>query len=221
MPLNNSIFDLCAYYLLQYETAKKEKEIKSKTLKTLVEENLNGGNNNPNNENNKEVLGINIGIEKALKELNSQSYIPKNKIPFKSKELAITTFNIEIDQQKAILNSKGFSEDKIKLKSLKFIPERKLEKKIFSANNTQISVNNSFILNPTTPAKISYSETKFESFELEVDLLNHLSESGGINKLHYNILDKPNKGENINANIENVPNDGSEIQIKIQERTNS
>ena len=129
MPLNNSVFDMCAYYLLQYETAKKEKEIKSKTLKTLVEKNLNGGNINFNNENIKEAIGINIVIEKALKELNSENYIPKNKIPFKSKELAITSFNIEIDQEKAILNSKGFPDDKIKLKSLKFIPKENWKRK--------------------------------------------------------------------------------------------
>jgi hypothetical protein len=209
-PINNNIFDLCAYYLLQYETTKKENEIIKKSLKALVEENQNGGNSNSNNDI-KDGLNINSGIEKALKELNAENYIPKNKIALKSKDLAITKFNLEIDQQHTRLNSRGFPQEKIKLKSIKFVPEKKVENKIFTANNTNNAndINNISItelVKPTTPAKISYSETKMESFELEVDLLNHLSESGGVNSLHYNIINKPSSGENI-VNVVSINTD--------------
>jgi len=44
---------------------------------------------------------------------------------------------------------------------------------------------------PTTPNNVSYANVELESFELDVDLVNHLSVSGNLEKFEYRIIDKP------------------------------
>ena len=221
---NNNIFDNCAYYLLQYETMMKEYDIKNKSLKKLVEESQirttqNGKNILKTKQN--EEININSGIEKALKKLSRENYLPKNKIPFKSKELAMTNFNIEIDNQKTRINTKGLPEEKIELRSLKFVPQVKIEKKIISAANKEDgSESNADVLNlqPTTPMKVAYSHTSIESFELEVDLVNHLSESGGVNKFQYDIINKPPRSRQVEMTKQvSAPSDEIENDKNIEE----
>lgn len=88
LPTNN-YFDLCAYYLLEFETVMKERNIKDKPLKELVEESLKKekkptNNNNTKTSNDKYTkLKENYAedpLEKNLKTTNANNVIPKTKV---------------------------------------------------------------------------------------------------------------------------------------------
>lgn len=93
-PTNN-YFDLCAYYLLEFETIVKERDIKDTPLKELVAESLEkkktakepkvskkgNKNENPNDGYNKlKTSFINEPMEKNMKIANAKVIIPKEKV---------------------------------------------------------------------------------------------------------------------------------------------
>ncbi len=121
----------------------------------------------------------------------------------KSKELAISNFNIEIENKNLIKKNELIPE-KIQLDSIKFL-DNKIEKNVLEIRakskdynknnlkqgddkNTQLEAE----FESTVPDPIEFVEIPIHSFEVDVDLVNHLSNSGMMDKFSYNIYEKPN-----------------------------
>ena len=131
-------------------------------------------------------------------------------------ELAVTNFRIEIDNKIVIpetVESFNFN-TKLELKSVKFDSNKSLKTPLERNNlknqenppsQGQNIIHNEEImrdylqdmdeelknLKSTTPQEVSYSQIPLESFELQVDLINHLSSSGNMEKFQYDIGTKP------------------------------
>ncbi len=93
----NNYFELCAYYLLDFETIMKNNTIRDKPLKDLIEESLvkeskdvnkiiiNNPNNNPNNNANNNVKSNNPNnpnepMENKIKSVNASTVVPKARV---------------------------------------------------------------------------------------------------------------------------------------------
>lgn len=97
------------------------------------------------------------------------------------------------------------------------VPEKKLDEFI---ENKNLELNN---IITTTPKKIEFSTVQNnESYEIDVDLVNHVSASGGLEKFKMEILDKGgnnyivNPENKNNVNTTNTTNNNIEVK-KIQE----
>jgi hypothetical protein len=147
--------------------------------------------------------------------------------------LAVTNFNIEIDNQK-FFKKDELIPDKIELKSIKFaenlinrsvleVTENERREENDTNSNPSTEVNNFIVkdkelnkIKPTIPDPINFVQIPMDSFEIEVDLVNHLSTSGAIENFNYKVHDKPpnmiqvpssTKKDNSKFKIEVLPND--------------
>jgi hypothetical protein len=128
----------------------------------------------------------------------------------KSKQLAVTNFNIEIDNTKLFRKEKEFIEllpPKSELKTGSGdIPEHETEEKKAEDLKTYFEEKDNELKNiiSTIPENVTFTQIPLESFELEVDLVNHVTESGGIDKFNFEMYDKPTKNakENFELKVE-------------------
>lgn len=118
--------------------------------------------------------------------------------------MAVTNFNIEIDNQKFFSkkNREDLLPERIDLNSVKFVDgrtERTLmnikgerndkgsEKEIDYSDKDKTLKN----LESTNPEPVSFVQVPMESFEIEVDMVNHLTSSGALEKFDFKVHDKP------------------------------
>jgi hypothetical protein len=209
LPTNN-YFDLCSVYLLEFENMMKDNEIKNKPLKQLVFETqekqttLNTGKP-------RKSPSINKPIENSLSKIAPINIIPKTKVNLKSKEFSVVNFNIEIDNNRAINNHRELFSENFELKSVKF-NHHKIERKnleILSIEKKETKEMQNFIeqkdnelkiLPSTLPEDVSFTNIPLESFEINVDIVNHLSVSGNLEDFKYTIKNKNDQDNSINLN---------------------
>jgi hypothetical protein len=131
----------------------------------------------------------------------------------KTKDLAISNFNIEIENIGFTINSKSEAliPPKIGLNSARF-PENENDYKKDEAspdnNKDYVNLNikeyfekedKELIELTTLPENINYVNVPLDSFEVEVDIVNHITESGGLENLKLEINEKKSNIKSDNA----------------------
>lgn len=216
LPMSN-YFELCAVYLLEYENILKENKIRDKNLKELVR-----GEDNDYKENNIQVEKIaqkkSIKKERDIKgkmkkvKINQQIH---QQIKLKTKDYAISKFNIEIEKRDMIDNNEDkLIPPKIELNLIKERSDATSKENEDKINLTEYfdKQDQELIQLNSTPQPVSYVNFPLESFDLEVDIVNHITESGGLDNLKININSKNNlsnhkeKNENESESIKNQIN---------------
>jgi len=128
------------------------------------------------------------------------------KIKLKSKELAISKFNIEIDNR---INFNNLDKDpvnenlilpKLELKAPRFSEDLKTDEASPDNNEDLINMNLKEYfekkdrelneLSTLSGGNINYVNVPLDSFDVEVDIVNHISESGGLENLKLEINEK-------------------------------
>jgi hypothetical protein len=109
----------------------------------------------------------------------------------KSKQLAMTNFNIEIETKKFEKKEESAVLERQELKVLETDKEDN-EKNSIDKINEYFDKRDSELreLKSITPDHVSFTSIPHESFEVEVDIVNHVSESGGLEKFQYDVQEK-------------------------------
>jgi hypothetical protein len=170
-------------YLLEYEILMKENNIRTKSIKELMEED-NQRKGRPNNV-------AKPRDENSYNEYSLLDKLPKGKIHLQSKELAMMRMNIQIDNDKAFNKTKNSLQSKdlelFKIKGTKtedlhkskvdgkaLLGSRELDesslKEMFKSKDNELMKS----ITPTQPMHKTYDAGN--SYAIENDLNNHLVE---------------------------------------------